>query len=385
MAKVYTATLEVQCWKEHTCHGCGGVYAYELRRRVQGQGDNSETASQRAERAAMAAANREVDIHPCPTCGLVQPDMIGHARVGAAGLVFVGALLAFVAIAVGIGADIVRAHESSTLFALVCVAAALLLLATQARNFNADLGRNREVARGRVRSGRIRAEAPGRTDAPAARLARPGWSIGKALCFAFLLAAPVAAASPEIVRAQHGWPSNDECLPPFVGPGDRAEVRMEQSVTSLNGFWRGQPEVKVSVGGKPLPQRVNGFAVGARGWSKTISAKAKDANSEAHPTFAFSIPADEGLAGKRLAVEVDADVEYPAAAPFSKSFDSSRTHVHQVFAIQLASEPGAGALFQAAWSRGTWGAVALTLLGALGLRGAARRMERRRTATRLYR
>ena len=80
MAKTYTSTIAVSCWKEHTCIRCGAVYAYEFVRNIKGQGSTEAKASLKAQAAADKAIRRDVDMQPCPTCGLYQPDMVGQQR-----------------------------------------------------------------------------------------------------------------------------------------------------------------------------------------------------------------------------------------------------------------------------------------------------------------
>src|SRR5262249_48203505 len=44
MGKTYTYTINIRCWKEHTCVGCGGIYAYELVRKIAGTGSTAAAA-----------------------------------------------------------------------------------------------------------------------------------------------------------------------------------------------------------------------------------------------------------------------------------------------------------------------------------------------------
>src|SRR5207247_700493 len=70
MAKTYTSTIELRCWKEHACVGCGGLYASELVRKVSGTGGTAEKAEINARAAVQRAINTATDLQPCPTCGL---------------------------------------------------------------------------------------------------------------------------------------------------------------------------------------------------------------------------------------------------------------------------------------------------------------------------
>ena len=80
MAKTYTSTLQIRCWKHHKCIGCNGSYAYEFIRKITGTGRTAEKATAASKANAEKALKRDTDLHPCPTCGLYQPDMIGQRR-----------------------------------------------------------------------------------------------------------------------------------------------------------------------------------------------------------------------------------------------------------------------------------------------------------------
>jgi hypothetical protein len=383
MARVYTAKIKAQCWKAHTCHACGGVYAYKLTRKVAGKAGDALAATRTAKRAAATAISREVDVHPCPTCGTVQPDMIGQELARQAGWTCVGIVVLFGALSVATGAHVFPAHRVSWMFVVFYAAAALYFLWTQVRHPNADLAKNLVVARARVSKGRIRAHTPGRSAHRAAALARPGSWVAQAIC-CLLLAAPVLAASPEIIRSLHGWPLNEDWYPAIVGPGDRPIVRMRHSISSIKGYWRGRPEATMLIDGGGPAQNVGASTAGGA-WGSTISAQSTETSGSATPKVTVDIPLDVSLAGQRGTVDIDLDVEYPVASLASKTFRVVTTHMHDSFSIQLASELEAGVKYSTAWWKGTLVASALILLGALGLFVAGGRMQRRANPTRVYR
>ena len=80
MATTYKSTIEINVWKEHACIGCGGRFRYLFKRKKTGQGGTPDAASAAARKAALKALEHEVDMHPCPGCGLYQPDMVGSRR-----------------------------------------------------------------------------------------------------------------------------------------------------------------------------------------------------------------------------------------------------------------------------------------------------------------
>ena len=67
MATTYTSTVQLRCWKQHTCVGCGGSYLYELIRTIQGSAGNADAARANAQKNVQKAIARDTDLHPCPT------------------------------------------------------------------------------------------------------------------------------------------------------------------------------------------------------------------------------------------------------------------------------------------------------------------------------
>src|SRR5262245_11591348 len=80
MATTYTQTIPVSVWKEHPCAGCGTVYRYLFTRTMTGEGSTPKKAIAAAEAAVAHAIEHEVDLQPCPGCGLYQPDMVATQR-----------------------------------------------------------------------------------------------------------------------------------------------------------------------------------------------------------------------------------------------------------------------------------------------------------------
>src|SRR5262245_34180886 len=83
MGTSYKATVQVRCWKQHTCVACGSVFGYLFERKKTGQGGTEEAASAAAHNAAVKAVAQEVNLHACPQCGTVQPEMVGAIRARA--------------------------------------------------------------------------------------------------------------------------------------------------------------------------------------------------------------------------------------------------------------------------------------------------------------
>jgi hypothetical protein len=75
MATKSTCSVEIECWKEHTCVGCGTVFRYRMKRKRVGEGPTEKAAEIAARQAMMTDVAQAVEMQPCPACGLYQPDM----------------------------------------------------------------------------------------------------------------------------------------------------------------------------------------------------------------------------------------------------------------------------------------------------------------------
>src|SRR5438128_2499215 len=96
MGTTYRATIKFNVWKQHTCVHCSGKYRYLLNRTTTGTGATESAASAAAEANVLRALTNDVDMHPCPSCGIYQPDMVAVRRGRAHLWVFLGLLLALI-------------------------------------------------------------------------------------------------------------------------------------------------------------------------------------------------------------------------------------------------------------------------------------------------
>jgi hypothetical protein len=381
MAKTYTSTIEVRCFKEHTCVCCGALYSYELVRTVKGTAGTAEKASANAKRSAAAALEREVDMEPCPTCGLLQPDMIGQRRVKRFKPVFWIALIVFAAIVIMRAAYLIQADIAIWAAAAAAAVAVTALWRIDTGNPNRNPEANRELAAGRVASGAV-AHKPGKVVPGAQELVRPALSMGHRLTLVLLFAAVVMAAAPELVRVARHWPLNADCYPPVVGPGDQPRIYMDGKITSIKGYWRGRPQVAMHEAGSagrtfPVTATTN-----QNDWGSTISAKSSEKNSSATPWVNVLVPEDASLAGKTATCDIQMNVEYPALAG-SSNFQRTTSKMHKSVTMQLAPAAGAGSNYNEWWWEGTVGGMALILLCVLFLQGSARGLARQARPTRL--
>ena len=106
MSTTYTVTANVKCWKKHECVDCGCEFRYQFKRTIQGTGNSEKAAHASANKIVEKTLRQEVDVRPCPSCGRIQPDMIGQVK--ARGHALVGGLtLPILAIFIVLGATYV--------------------------------------------------------------------------------------------------------------------------------------------------------------------------------------------------------------------------------------------------------------------------------------
>lgn len=379
MGKTYTSTIDVRCWKEHTCAGCGTPYSYEFVRKISGTGPTADKASVNARAAVDRALRDDCDPQPCPTCGLYQPDMIAKRRAKVAKLTFWLALIALGVVLILRATDVLQANVATWAAVAVCLVAASALAKADFENPNANPEMNRQRAAERVTSGAIRTQ-PKPAQAPPDELAKPGRSSIGWLAVALLPAAVVAAALPEVMRSSHTWPLNDACYPPVVGPGDHTRVYMPEKISSIKGYWRGRPYVTViPTGGMPInvPAKAN-----QNDWGSSISAKSSEKDSSSSPWVEIDLPPNDSLAGKQVACEIQMQVQYPHAFG-SSSFQTETTHMRHNVSLAMAPA-GAGAQYNHAWWEGTLIGMGAIALSAILIGMGARAMRRRANPTRVY-
>lgn len=85
----YRATMRRGCWKEHRCVECGSTFRYMFETVQEALGDRPDAAVWDVERKVDASLWEDVAMHPCPVCGLYQPDMIGQMQYSLHGGLFV--------------------------------------------------------------------------------------------------------------------------------------------------------------------------------------------------------------------------------------------------------------------------------------------------------
>ena len=215
MAKKYTATVQLHCWKQHDCSVCGTQYAYILNRKIVGTGPSAQ-AAQNALQKNFAKAQREAnDMQPCPSCGHYQQDMIGSRLATRRKWLLVPAIAVPIVIAILYATHTVQANTLTWVTALYCLALLALQLLLGTSNPNANRDANRHLAAQRVNADTVQIrDLQNAKNTALAPLPKPSHFLFHKIALACLLVAVLLAALPELVRSASRWPLNAETFPP---------------------------------------------------------------------------------------------------------------------------------------------------------------------------
>src|SRR5207237_839313 len=155
---------------------------------------------------------------------------------------------------------------------------------------------NRQLAVERVSAGTIKHTA-GRPGTPPDDVVNPPRSLGHRFALALLLVAVLAAASPEIMRVAQHWQLNSDTYPPGGGPGHHPRIYTHHKITSVKGYWRGEPDVVLH------DEAANTFITTTartndNTWGDRISVESREKSNTSTPWVEVEIPNDPSLAGK---------------------------------------------------------------------------------------
>jgi hypothetical protein len=351
-----------------------------LKRKVSGSASTKEKAIVNAQAAAKRAVEREVDMEPCPTCGLLQPDMVGQRRAKRHKALFWLALVVFATIVILRISYAIRTDTAIWAAVAACAVVALLHLIVDLPDPNRNVDGNKMLAEQRVSAGAVRHTAgqftPGSTE-----LSRIPRTMGHRLVLLLLLLAVALAAEPEAIRLARGWPLNTECYPPVVGPGDRARIYMTEKIDSVKGYWRGRPRVVVHEQGAGRKLQATA-ETNQKDWGSSISVKSSEKHNKSTPWVNVSMPDEASLAGKPVTCDIDLNISYPEMQG-SSSFHELRSRMQRSVNLQLAPR-GAGASYDEWWWTGTVLAMGIALVCGACLWRAARGLQKRANATRTF-
>jgi hypothetical protein len=368
----YQATIEIRCWKEHTCVGCNGTFAYLFTRQIGAQGGTPEAANEAARQNALNTIQREVDPQPCPHCGLFQPEMVAHTRTPTYWTVFWVFTVVLAAVLICYLADLFRTDMLTWVLGGSAGLATIVCYLIELRNPNADLEGNKRRAAPLLESGLLQPGEAGSGERVEERIRNPRRSPLHQLILTLLPILTGVILLPELAGLVLHWPDNPRWYPGVVGPGDEAYIYFPNRHNSVKGYWAGTPTVKAHVldGGNqaefPVPATAKQDS-----WGTTIRVKSSEKSGSFLPWVRVTIPDRPELAGKQLETDIQLQVTYPALV--GDSFQPTTETIPLKSRLQLGPAH-AGRLYTNCWWIGlaAGGGVALLILGLLGQMSALR-------------
>lgn len=375
MGTQYKSTVEITCWKEHDCVGCGGTFRYSFQRKATGMGATGPAASEAAMQSLALTAKHDADFRPCPSCGLYQPDMVGGRKA-----TIYGWLLAGFAIAIGIVAIVALIMSDSSslqlpwitgitagLAALVILTSIWAIFHNPNRNKQANLG----AAQGPIIKEELLLVQAG--DASQGEATPPGVvSAGHHLALVLLFIGLGLIVLGEGTRLARGWPLNKQCFPQVVGPGDTPCVYLPDELSCVQGMWNGSGTatvVRPAEFGLKVPKLLASTKNST--WGNRISGK--DVSNSTRQLYMYvQIPESGALSGRTLPLLINMHANYPHAE--RGGFVNADQNFSRTADIQLAT-PHAGASYRDMVIWAGLGGVGLILLMLLHLRRLAKQMR----------
>jgi hypothetical protein len=309
----YRAKVSLKVWKQHQCTSCAALFRYPMQRAANAQAQTQEAASQAAETQLANAIQTGFDPHPCPTCGLYQPEMDAMLRRAPFGCFFALlhlGLIMLVGLALG---DVVPRDTAAWVAPALAVPALLCHFRAATMRPNADLERNRLKAQDELNEGKLQLDQAGTNPSlappPDVEPMRNRQKAVLAILAVALIAFPVC----EFVRLARAWPLNERWIPPVVGAGDESTIYASSSISSIKGYWSAQGSVEVLNASELGGHAALKLASQQQSWGNTISAKSSEKSSSHTPWALVTFPDDASLEGKTMKLRLNLEVRYPEA------------------------------------------------------------------------
>lgn len=365
MPVIVTSTATARCWKQHTCSACGCIFRYVFTRSASASGSPDHDTRSVAQHKLAKALHFDIEEYPCPTCGYIQPDMVSKGKKNwhLTFTILSGVFLLLIVLAAHKGS--LALDEAGKVAAVVAAFGVLGHVLTALGNPNARPARNLKQVQKETLAGKVEVVQPG--TAPNFDGVPPNLSGLQALCLLALLATPLAFLAVVWVSERHPTPRNPTLKPIVVGPGDTVSVPLKTSLSSVGGYWRGNPTVKVlNATETGAPNRLAAYS-DSDGWGKVLHVKdGKSPLEPIQPWVKVVVPQDPNLGGKSLRLQVALTVSYPVEARKGGNHAEQSSTVQQEVEVHLA-EPGAELLHKEAWSSGVGVGLGGCFLGGLGL------------------
>ncbi|HTU18591.1 MAG TPA: hypothetical protein VMG10_11070 [Gemmataceae bacterium] len=313
MATTYKSTIEINVWKEHVCIGCKSRFRYLFERKKTGQGRTPEAASLAARKAIRATLVHEVDLQPCPGCGLYQPDMVGRRRLTRHGWTIAACSAALLLIMILLRSDVLLAGTAALAAAAACAVLGLVHLLIDLNNPNRDLESNQQLAQQKVERGDLWVP-PGSKAEPVVEIPAFGWSPAHVVAYVLFGLGVLAVVSPELLRTMYRWPVNRACYPHIVGPGDAPYIYFPNKITSIKGYWQGNIQQVEVLNAAEVGLESASFSTVTNqdSWDSSISIGSEESKTSSDTLWVrVYLPNDPWLEGKTLKLKMKLIVVYP--------------------------------------------------------------------------
>ena len=361
---VYTATVKARCWKQHTCTACGCVYRYKFERTGVAQSRVSHLARDGAEKDLRGALERQVDAYPCPTCGLVQPDMVAQTKVPwHTGVTVALAALLPCAVLAAVYQGLTF-HGAGVLCAAAAAAGAVLHSLVALYDPNRSREANRQKVKAQVERHRLKmVERGSMTD-----LCPPPRNLTWKHAAALLAIVGGAAffLGPELVRRNADLPVNPGLSPYVVAPGDEVKFDFpdDHGIRSVDARWRAVATAKLLNADEIGAPTDLAAASSTDNWGTDFLVG--EGSERAAPALyaRVQLPGDDAVAGKTLRLRISLDVTYPSVsdrAGVNPTFRNQGMLVSRDFTVRVA-----GAEDKQDYEDAWWTGVIVGLLGSLG-------------------
>ncbi len=388
MGTTYSSTININVWKEHTCVRCGRVFRYLFQRKKTGQGATPDKASAAAHAAVVKALAHETDLHPCPGCGLYQPDMIGARKARRHGWMILVTLVCVGLPLILYAADVLTASATAFLTAGLGAGVVFIQWLIDRANPNRDLEGNHHLALMRVEKGELWVPQERQTVSEVDEdVTGSGWTSGHSTAYLMMFLGLLAFLSPELVRTVMGWRANPDWVPLVAGPGDEPYVYFPDKIISVKGWWRGLPDVKVAnwqelgLKGPQLPASSQ-----ADNWPRDkINISSKESKTSTNTVWVrIRVPPDAKLEGKTLDLNLAMLVDYPEMAGADHFNNRERFPIRPMHKSLVLSGSGAGAQYRSWWWGGFLGGAFLLVVPGIALMTLSNNLRRRALPTNIF-
>jgi len=311
-----------------------------------------------AKRIAIQETNSGVDFHPCPMCGIVQPDMIATIKSSRFWLgLAVSCATLLLAIVLGLS-QIARINVSAYIAFSGIGFATFSYFLGSFFNPNRNLDRNIWASQRKIESKQLMIVEESDASNIVDRFG--GMRFGNYMGLMCCILSLVAIISPMMLAQVNDWHLNDSIYPAVAGAGDRPTIYLSSKVRSLEGKWSGSASAVLrNAADFGLRNDIVQATSRVSKWTGKLKDKPKTRTVWAQVVLPKNISDANGKVG-RLSVSVTARFPVPAAGGFRDEVSRHHRETEITF-----SKPHSGRMYYSAWLFGQIGATLLMLAAAV--------------------